>query len=537
MAPFLRGSASPTRPARTRPPAMPAARSTRPATWSRPASAAQPGEVVFTGCGTEADNLAVLGIGAPPRRRRGVQRGRAPRRAAPGRAPRRPGGRRRRDRAWSTSTRSPTPSTPRSALVSVMLANNEVGTVQPLAEVAAVVRRAGARRRRCTPTPCRASAWLDVAAAGVPAPTSSPSAPTSSAGRRASARWCVRDGVDARAPPARRRPGARAPQRHATTWPASWPWPRRCALDRRRAGRPRSSPGRRACATGWSTACWSRGARRWSRPCPAPPRWRASCPRLHRGRRERGAAVPARPRRRVRVGRLVVRERRHGAVPRARGHGRAARRWPPGRVRLSLGAGLHRRRRRPRPRRACPPPSPGCGADGRPWPTAPVLVAMSGGVDSSVAAALLRDEGHEVVGVTMKLWGGETDTRLLLGRPTSTTPAGSPSSSASTTTCSTSATTSTPRRRSRTCEAHRPGRTPNPCIECNRHLKFDRLLRRAELLGFDAVATGHHARVVRDRRTRCAAGAGAPTGPRTRATSCTCSTRRDAGRVLFPVGD
>ena len=43
---------------------------------------------------------------------------------------------------------------------------------------------------------------------------------------------------------------------------------------------------------------------------------------------------------------------------------------------------------------------------------------------------------------------------------------------------------------------HLAGRTPNPCVECNRHLKFDVLLRRAELLGFDAVATGHHARVV-----------------------------------------
>ncbi len=43
---------------------------------------------------------------------------------------------------------------------------------------------------------------------------------------------------------------------------------------------------------------------------------------------------------------------------------------------------------------------------------------------------------------------------------------------------------------------HAAGRTPNPCIECNRHLKFDRLLDRADQLGFDAVATGHHARVV-----------------------------------------
>jgi tRNA-specific 2-thiouridylase len=45
-------------------------------------------------------------------------------------------------------------------------------------------------------------------------------------------------------------------------------------------------------------------------------------------------------------------------------------------------------------------------------------------------------------------------------------------------------------------ESHATGSTPNPCIECNRHLKFDRLIDRADQLGFDAVATGHHARIV-----------------------------------------
>jgi tRNA-specific 2-thiouridylase len=57
---------------------------------------------------------------------------------------------------------------------------------------------------------------------------------------------------------------------------------------------------------------------------------------------------------------------------------------------------------------------------------------------------------------------------------------------------------------------HVEGRTPNPCIECNRHLKFDALLHRADALGFDAVATGHHARIsVRDGRPRLRRGADA----------------------------
>jgi len=100
-----------------------------------------------------------------------------------------------------------------------------------------------------------------------------------------------------------------------------------------------------------------------------------------------------------------------------------------------------------------------------------VLVAMSGGVDSSVAAALLQEQGHDVVGVTMKLWGGESDSGC----------------------CSVSDVDD-----ARRVADHAAGRTPNPCIECNRHLKFDRLLHRADALGFDVVATGHHVRLAAD---------------------------------------
>jgi tRNA-specific 2-thiouridylase len=125
-----------------------------------------------------------------------------------------------------------------------------------------------------------------------------------------------------------------------------------------------------------------------------------------------------------------------------------------------------------------------------------VLLAMSGGVDSSVAGALLLDHGHDVVGVTMKLWGGDSDSG-----------------------CCSVSDVDDARRVAQQLDvdhlvfnfgddfdahvvqpyvaAHASGVTPNPCIECNRHLKFDRLLRRADQLGFDAVATGHHARVGR----------------------------------------
>ncbi|QXC63121.1 tRNA 2-thiouridine(34) synthase MnmA [Aquihabitans sp. G128] len=124
-----------------------------------------------------------------------------------------------------------------------------------------------------------------------------------------------------------------------------------------------------------------------------------------------------------------------------------------------------------------------------------VLVMMSGGVDSSVAAALLRDEGHDVVGVTLKLWGGESDSGC----------------------CSISDVDDARRVADRLgidhhtfnfgdaftehvvgpyATEHAAGRTPNPCIECNRHIKFAAVDERAQALGFDAVATGHHARTT-----------------------------------------
>lgn len=130
-----------------------------------------------------------------------------------------------------------------------------------------------------------------------------------------------------------------------------------------------------------------------------------------------------------------------------------------------------------------------------------VVVAMSGGVDSSVAAALLAEQGYEVVGMMMRLWsdnamGGAEHNR-----------------------CCTPEQMSDARRiadhlripfyvldtqevfRATVVEyfldQHRRGMTPNPCLECNRHIRFDWLLKNALALGADYLATGHYARIDR----------------------------------------
>ena len=130
------------------------------------------------------------------------------------------------------------------------------------------------------------------------------------------------------------------------------------------------------------------------------------------------------------------------------------------------------------------------------------LIAMSGGVDSSVAAALMSEAGYDCIGVTMKLYNNE-DVNYCRSN-----------------TCCTLEDTEDARQVAyrlgmpyyvfnftedfgkqvieRFIKTYETGGTPNPCIDCNRYMKHEKLYLRAETLGCDLIVTGHYARIEQD---------------------------------------
>lgn len=166
-----------------------------------------------------------------------------------------------------------------------------------------------------------------------------------------------------------------------------------------------------------------------------------------------------------------------------------------------------------------------------------IMVAMSGGVDSSVAAMLLQQDGYEIVGVTMCLGVSSAES----GRPTCCGP-------------------QAVRDARRVCDQlgiphyvldyseplgtrviapfideYARGRTPNPCVLCNRYLKFGSLLAKAAAMGFDGLATGHYARIVRGKGATRMETAVDETKDQTYFLACIDRAALDA--ILFPVGE
>jgi tRNA-specific 2-thiouridylase len=133
-----------------------------------------------------------------------------------------------------------------------------------------------------------------------------------------------------------------------------------------------------------------------------------------------------------------------------------------------------------------------------------VAVAMSGGVDSSVAAALLKKEGHEVIGITMRLRDemGEVYSYQQPGGKLRSDVIQQSKSIADRLDITHVVADFRDVFRERIigefCREYSLGRTPNPCVRCNEYIKFDALLEKARGLGADYLATGHYARVERN---------------------------------------
>lgn len=132
-----------------------------------------------------------------------------------------------------------------------------------------------------------------------------------------------------------------------------------------------------------------------------------------------------------------------------------------------------------------------------------VLIGMSGGVDSAAAAVLLQQAGYEAVGCTLKLYHNEDIGQSREGGCCSLEDVEDARSVAARLGMDFFVFNFSQLFRRQVMDSfvadYAAGRTPNPCIQCNRYIKFDALLRRADELEIDYIATGHYARVAYDR--------------------------------------
>ncbi|MDR2759326.1 MAG: tRNA 2-thiouridine(34) synthase MnmA [Spirochaetaceae bacterium] len=173
--------------------------------------------------------------------------------------------------------------------------------------------------------------------------------------------------------------------------------------------------------------------------------------------------------------------------------------------------------------------------------TGKVVIAMSGGVDSSVAAWIMKEQGRDCIGITLKLFTNDdlglkknysccsledvNDARNVayrMGMPHYTLNFSGDFRDQVI---------------RRFVETYEQGGTPNPCIDCNRYIKFESLLRRARQLDFETIVTGHYARIERDHASGRFLLKKARDSKKDQSYVLYCLTQEQLAHTVFPLGD
>jgi len=162
------------------------------------------------------------------------------------------------------------------------------------------------------------------------------------------------------------------------------------------------------------------------------------------------------------------------------------------------------------------------------------IIAMSGGVDSSVAAALMLEQGFQCVGITLKLFRGESRCCSLADVNDARNVAFNLGIDHYVLNFTEEFDRQVVRR---FVETYEEGATPNPCIDCNRYIKFNLLLLRARQLDFDLLVSGHYARVVHDSVSGRFLLQKALDDKKDQSYVLYCLTQQQLERVRFPLGE